>query len=162
MRKALGCLLMLASAMASFIVIGSVVVVGEFGAGTRIGAGLTLAIESQEGRSRARDIILLSDGDDPARDGEWRASVQRARSEGIAVHCVALGDSSEGHRIPAGSAWLTYEGKEVRTRREDAPLREIARVTGGELILAGTQMLNNFPWGNCWVERIDWRTASGW
>jgi Ca-activated chloride channel family protein len=113
----------------------------ELGAGTRIGAGLTLAVESQEGRSRARDILLLSDGDDPARDGEWRSGLERARSEGIAVHCVALGDSSEGHPIKAGNGWLMHDGKEVRTRREDAPLREIARRTGGELILAGTQQL---------------------
>jgi Ca-activated chloride channel family protein len=113
----------------------------ELGAGTRIGAALTLAVESQDGRARARDILLLSDGDDPARDGEWRAGVERARSESIAIHCVALGDASEGHPIRVGDGWLTHDGKEVRTRREDAPLREITRRTGGQLILAGTQQL---------------------
>jgi Ca-activated chloride channel family protein len=113
----------------------------ELGAGTRIGAALTLAVEAQEGRMRARDIMLLSDGDDPARDGEWRAGLERARSENIAIHCIAIGDAAEGHPIRNGSSWLMHEGKEVRTRREDAPLREIARRTGGELIIAGTQSL---------------------
>jgi Ca-activated chloride channel family protein len=112
------------------------------GAGTRIGAGLVLAVETHEGRARARDILLLSDGDDPARDGEWRRGIESAHREGIAVHCVALGDSSKGHGIPDGpdgKGWLTFGGKEVQTRLEEAPLLEIARHTGGEYIRGGTQ-----------------------
>jgi Ca-activated chloride channel family protein len=115
----------------------------DLGGGTRIGAALALAVDSHEGRSAAaRDILLLSDGDDPARDGEWRSGIDRARSEGIAVSCIALGDNQRGHRIPTDSGWLMYDGKEVRTRREDSPLREIARRTGGELIVAGTQPIS--------------------
>jgi Ca-activated chloride channel family protein len=114
----------------------------DLGTGTRIGAGLTLAVEAHEGRSRAaRDILLLSDGDDPARDGEWRVGIDRARAEGIPVHCVALGDADGLHRIPTGSGWLIHDGQEVKTRREDASLREIARRTGGEWIVAGTRPL---------------------
>ncbi len=112
----------------------------SLGAGTRIGAGLVLGVEAHEGRSwRARDLLLLSDGDDPARDGEWRRGIDRARAEGIAVHCVALGDSSQGHLIRDGKGWLSYDGKEVKTRLEAAPLLEITRRTGGQYILAGTQ-----------------------
>jgi Ca-activated chloride channel family protein len=113
----------------------------DLGAGTRIGAGLTQAVDAHEGRSRARDILLLSDGDDPARDGEWRTGLDRARAAEIPVHCIALGDAASGHRIPVAGGWLMHEGKEVQTRREDAPLREIARRTGGELILASSQPL---------------------
>jgi Ca-activated chloride channel family protein len=114
----------------------------DLGTGTRIGAALALAVDAHEGRSHAaRDILLLSDGDDPARDGEWRTGVDRARAEGIPVHCVALGDAAELHGIPLAGGWLMHDGKEVRTRREDAPLREIARQTDGQLILAGTQAL---------------------
>lgn len=112
------------------------------GAGTRIGTGLVLAVEAHEGRSRrARDILLLSDGDDPARDGEYRRGIERARSEGIPVHCVGLGDAREGHRIPVEGGWLTFGNQEVLTRLEEAPLREIVRGTHGELILAGTSRL---------------------
>jgi Ca-activated chloride channel family protein len=114
----------------------------DLGSGTRIGSALALAVDTHEGRSRAaRDILLLSDGDDPARDGEWRAGADRARAEGIPVHCVALGDAAEPHGIRISGGWLMHDGKEVQTRREDAPLREIARRTNGQLILAGNQRL---------------------
>jgi Ca-activated chloride channel family protein len=123
----------------------------DLGAGTRIGAGLSLAVkthaesltpaqEAGSGRSRsARDIILLSDGDDPARDGEWRTGIELAHRERIPIHCVALGDAVGPHRIPNGAGWLTYNDKEVLTRREDAPLQEIARRTNGRLIRAGAR-----------------------
>jgi Ca-activated chloride channel family protein len=115
----------------------------ELGPGTRIGAALALAVETHagSGRSRAaRDILLLSDGDDPARDGEWRTTgIDSALREGIPVSVIALGDSAQAHRIPDGSGWLKYNDKEVLTRREDAPLREIARATKGQLIPAGNR-----------------------
>jgi hypothetical protein len=105
------------------------------GAGTRIGSGLVLAAQTHDGRSSsARDLLLLSDGDDPARDGEWRRGIESARAEGVRVICVGLGDANDGHRIPDGKSYLTHDGKEVRTRLESAPLHEIARRTGGELI----------------------------
>jgi Ca-activated chloride channel family protein len=109
------------------------------GAGTRIGSGLVLAVDTHEGRSRqAQDVLLISDGDDPARDGEYRRGIDRARTEGIAVHCLAVGDDSAGHRIPDGNGWLTFGDREVETRLEEAPLSEIARRTAGEYIRAGT------------------------
>jgi Ca-activated chloride channel homolog len=108
------------------------------GQGTRIGAGLSLAVESFSGRSQAaRDILLLSDGDDPARDGEYRTGIELARSEGVPVHVVGIGDADEPRRVPDGTDWLKYEGRDVTTRLEDAPLREIARRTSGRLLLPG-------------------------
>lgn len=112
------------------------------GNGTRIGSALTLAIDSFDGRSaQAREILLLSDGDDPARDGEWGQGAERARSEGVPIHCIGIGDPGEGHRIPVGDNWLTDEGKEVRTRLEESPLRAVAQRTGGQLLLAGPKPL---------------------
>jgi len=75
----------------------------------------------------------VSDGDDPARDGEWKAGMERAREVGLPVDCLAVGDPHEGHRIPLGSGWMVDQGREVRSRREDSPLMEIARATGGTL-----------------------------
>src|SRR5262249_14619978 len=110
----------------------------DLGKGTRIGAALALAVDALEGRSKAScDILLLSDGDDPARDGEWEQGVNKARVEGIAVHCVGLGDSSEKVRIPRGKGWVMDDGKPARTRLEEAPLRAIASRTGGQLWLPG-------------------------
>ena len=40
------------------------------------------------------------------------------------------------HTVPDGKGRLSHAGQEVRTRLEDAPLREIARRTGGDLILS--------------------------
>ena len=109
------------------------------GQGTRIGAGIALAVESFSGRSQAaRDILLLSDGDDPARDGEYRTGLALARSEGVPVHVVGIGDADEPRRVPDGNGWLKFEGRDVTTRLEDAPLREIARRTGARLWLPGT------------------------
>jgi Ca-activated chloride channel family protein len=113
----------------------------ELGGGTRMGAALSFAIENATGRSRfARDVVLLSDGDDPARDGEFRQGAERCRSEGVRVLCVGVGDASEAKPIPlaGGKGRLTWAGKDVLTRLEEAPLREIARVTQGELLIFGT------------------------
>jgi Ca-activated chloride channel family protein len=110
--------------------------------GTRIGAALEMAVKAHDPRFRgARDVLLLSDGDDPARDGEWDAGAEAARAQGIPVHTVGLGDPDRGHRIPFGDGWLSPGGKEVRTRLEEAPLREIARKTGGVFLPARTRSL---------------------
>jgi hypothetical protein len=108
------------------------------GRGTRIGAALLAAVEWPGCRAE-RDILLLSDGDDPARDGEWRNGIRAAREAGVAVHVVAIGDASREHLIRTPTGWLTYQEKEVRTRLEVAPLQRLANETQGEWLLAGTR-----------------------
>jgi Ca-activated chloride channel family protein len=113
--------------------------------GTRIGRGLTLAVKAHDPRFQgARDILLLSDGDDPARDGEWAEGAREAYKEGIPVHIVAIGDPNQGHPIPQGREWRRDENEDrlVRTRLEEAPLREVARITGGEMTVAGTRPIS--------------------
>lgn len=110
----------------------------DFGTGTRIGNGLMVGLENLTGRDE-RDLLLISDGDDPARDGEWQSGTDRARAAGVAVHVLAIGDAAQTHRIRIGAGWLTYQGKEVRTRLEEAPLRRIAFDSGGILLVAGTR-----------------------
>ena len=102
--------------------------------GTRLGAGIRLAVESLD-RNRLpwQDLVLLSDGDDPASDDEWMQGVKAATDAGVPVHVVALGDSSEGHSIPYQGKLLTWRGDIVRTRRNDAVLGDIARLSGGVL-----------------------------
>src|SRR5262249_57041129 len=47
--------------------------------GTRIGAALRLAVAAHDPRMQgAQDIILLSDGDDPVADNEWREGIEAA------------------------------------------------------------------------------------
>ncbi len=110
--------------------------------GTRIGQALILAVGARDERSHgACDVLLLSDGDDPAGDGEWRAGIARARAEGVPVHCVGIGDPDEEHPIRVGRASLAHDGKEVGTRLKEGPLREIAVQTGGTLTLPGNRPL---------------------
>jgi Ca-activated chloride channel family protein len=112
--------------------------------GTRIGLGLELAVELHDGPvAGARDIILLSDGDDPARDGEWRRGIARAREQKIPVHCIGIGDPNAPHPLLLGPnrTPLLFNGKAVTTRLEEAPLQEIARLTGGRFLSADTRSL---------------------
>jgi Ca-activated chloride channel family protein len=101
--------------------------------GTRIGRALAMAaLAVHDSRfAGARDILLLSDGDDPARDGEWRKGAARVHLEGIPCYCVGLGDPDEDHPVPPGT------DRRARTRLHRAPLREIARLTGGSAIFPG-------------------------
>jgi Ca-activated chloride channel family protein len=110
--------------------------------GTRIGAALERALEAHDGPNpEARDILLLSDGDDPARDGEWRVGANRARAERVAVHVIGFGDPDTAHPIGEGKRRRRYKGEEIRTRLEEGPLRDIARRTGGSYTAAGTRRI---------------------
>jgi Ca-activated chloride channel family protein len=120
--------------------------------GTRIGAALVLAVESHDERfPGARDILLLSDGDDPARDDEWQAGVTAAKLKGIPVHVAAIGDSEEAHRIPTANGPLRHGDEEVRTRLEETPLRTIAEATRGQYVPAYTRTL---PLGELYLALI--------
>ncbi|MFO0863215.1 MAG: VWA domain-containing protein [Gemmataceae bacterium] len=102
--------------------------------GTRLGEGIRLAVESLDpARLAWQDVVLLSDGDDPAGDDEWMRGVKAATEAGVPVHVVAIGDAAEGHPIPHKGKLLAWRGEIVSTRRNDAVLNDIARLTGGTL-----------------------------
>jgi Ca-activated chloride channel family protein len=106
--------------------------------GTRIGAGIRMAVEAHDERFRGyQDILLLSDGDDPARDEEWREGVEAAHRRGIPVHTVGLGNPDAASPIPGrGREPLRHQSQVVLTRLEEQPLRLIALGTGGVYIPA--------------------------
>jgi Ca-activated chloride channel family protein len=131
---------------------------GDDRSGTRIGRGLAAAVATLDRPGAARDVLLLSDGDDPARDGEWKRGVARARAAGVPVHCVGIGDPDGEHKVPLGDGWLTHDGRPVTTRLEEAPLREIANQTGGVLSLPGTRPL---PLGEYYLGTIATHTTEG-
>ncbi len=100
--------------------------------GTRIGAGLKLALASHDPQRVGRQAVLLvSDGDDPAGDEEWQHGVQEAKALRVPVHVVGVGDPLEASTIPHGSDVLRFAGQPVRTKAEEDVLREIARRSGG-------------------------------
>jgi Ca-activated chloride channel homolog len=118
--------------------------------GTRIGLGLHEAIKAHDIRfGGARDILLLSDGDDPARDGEYRLGADEAREQGIPVHVIGLGNPDEASPIRIAGKAMVYDGQEVRSQLEEAPLREIAERTGGVYTAARTRSL---PLGRLYLD----------
>jgi Ca-activated chloride channel family protein len=122
--------------------------------GTRLGAALRLAVRLHDPAFRAgTDLVLLSDGDDPARDGEWAEGIVAARTARLPVHVVAIGDPQRSFPIPLGAGLLHYQGQLVQTRLEEEPLRQIAQGTGGSYLPAYTQ---SFPLGR-WFEEVLWR-----
>lgn len=122
--------------------------------GTRIGAGLRAAVELLDGNQPGyQDILLLSDGDDPARDDEWREGAEEARKRGIAVHTVGIGNPEIDTSIPLRpNVALKHNNEVVRTRLQEQPLEAIARWTHGTYTPARTQAL---PLGDLFEERIE-------
>jgi Ca-activated chloride channel family protein len=120
--------------------------------GTRLGQALSLAASGDDTRFvNTRDILLLSDGDDPGRDAEWRSGAQAAVLLGIRVHTIGIGDPNTASVIRLDSGLLMHEGQPVRTRLEEAPLRAIAEMTGGTYTSARTRTL---PLGSLYLDTI--------
>ncbi len=111
--------------------------------GTDIGAALKNAREvaRKDDRKTRKLFLLVSDGEDYG--GELSRQMAVFRSEGYRVHCIGIG-SEDAVPIPI----VNPEGKEVylrddagqivRTRFEEATLRQIATGTGGRYVRSTT------------------------
>lgn len=103
--------------------------------GTLIGAGLIAAVNAHDPRfPGSQDILLISDGDDPAGDREWmKKGSAAARAAGIPVHTVGVGD-------PVTHAFLSLgdpmNPELVNTKLEEDVLKQIAAETRGEYLPA--------------------------
>ena len=105
--------------------------------GTRIGAALSLAVESCDPKRVNRPVIvLLSDGDDPAGDDEWKQGVEAVRAKYYCVHVIGFGDPNRAETIPSGRDFLQYEGETVRTKLNEELLQDIARRSDGAYVPA--------------------------
>lgn len=109
--------------------------------GTRIGAALRLALHVLDAKAGG-DMLLLSDGDDPAGDEEWLQGAEEARRHHVAVHVVGIGNPREASVIPLGDGVLEFGGQPVHTRLNEKALEEIARRTGGTYVPARTTTLS--------------------
>jgi Ca-activated chloride channel homolog len=107
--------------------------------GSDFGQALTAAIAAfdQEDRAEGRSIVVFSDGE--SHDESWRDVAKRLEAIKIVVHGVAVGDSSRGHEIPVGPEGrpLKHNHEVVLSRRSDASLQQICKVTGGSFIPLG-------------------------
>ena len=98
--------------------------------GTRIGAGLIAAVQAHDKEfSGSQDIVLISDGDDPADDGEWVHGSDAARAADIPVHTVGVGSTIQ-------STFMTIGEEGFNTELKEEPLKQIAAETRGQYLAA--------------------------
>lgn len=109
--------------------------------GTRIGKGILAAIEALEPSSAPfADVLLISDGDDPGGDQEWRTGAQAALQEGIRIHTVGIGNPEQNWNLELPSSrGGKISMKPVSTSLHEDVLREIASSTGGVYVPARTR-----------------------
>jgi Ca-activated chloride channel family protein len=113
------------------------------------GTQLALALRRAEraidpATAKYTDVLLISDGDDMAKD--TLAAAEALGKRGVAVHTLGLGDPVKGALIPVRGrdgqvTHLRYQGELVHTRLEEAVLKSIAEKTGGRYLAAGTGYL---------------------
>jgi Ca-activated chloride channel family protein len=115
--------------------------------GTRIGAGVAAAVAAHDPRFQGfQDVILISDGDDPVGDGEWRKGATAAWKANIPVHTVGLGDPKVEVPIYIKGEFLETQPDEnvppdvVRTKLHEEPLTAIASDTRGKYVPAQREL----------------------
>jgi Ca-activated chloride channel family protein len=136
--------------------------------GTRIGAGLKMAVQAATAESTGPKLILMvSDGDDPARDDEWGEGARFAARHKIPVVVMGVGRLNTlppDNQIPWKDDWVRHEnGTPVATKLEEKPLQEIARLTGGNYTRAGTtdKDLDLTAYFKDWIEQRTLRSDAG-
>jgi Ca-activated chloride channel homolog len=101
--------------------------------GTRIGAGLALAVDQHDSAfGGAQDIILFTDADDPEDDREWNLGINRARTANIPVHVVGIGDP----RQPTPLLLPDINDELISTKLFEDVAQTIAREGRGEYLPA--------------------------
>lgn len=103
-------------------------------AGSNIAAALELARSNlPAGRSRARAVLLVSDGESSA---PAVAAATRLNHAGIALYVLGVG-TAEGARIPlADGGYVEQDGAPVLSRIDDGALRHLAALADGKMATA--------------------------
>lgn len=105
--------------------------------GTRIGAALAAAVAAHDPRfPGSQDVILISDGDDPADDREWAAGADAARQADIPVHTVGIGNPLAGAQVWTDDGPVHDGPDEVLSRMNEGLLRQLAAETRGQYLPA--------------------------
>ena len=124
--------------------------------GTRIGAAIRRAVTDHDPRfTGSQAILLLSDGDDPASDEEWRQAIAAARTAGIPLHVAGIGDPDRETILRIDGRPLEVPGPAglpipVQTRLNEELLQTIASEAGGQYLSARTTMPDLINWWEGW------------
>lgn len=104
--------------------------------GTHLAAALDLALQVLDSERRAqRILVLITDGED--QEGGWRERVPLLKERGMVVFSVGVG-APDGAPIPLRGEngdvmdWKRdRQGRMIRTRLDEEPLKQLAGETGG-------------------------------
>ena len=124
--------------------------------GTRIGAAIRAAVADHDPQfSGSQAILLISDGDDPASDEEWRQAISAARASGIPLHVVGIGNPDRDTVLRIDGRPLEVPGPAgfpipVQTRLHEELLETIAREAGGQYLAARTNIPDLVAWWEEW------------
>jgi len=91
-----------------------------------------------------KDIILITDGED--HDSFPLEAAKAAAAQQVSIYTIGVGDAVIGTRVPVQDttghrAYMEYQGQEVRSRMQADLLLDIARLTGGAYVPAGTRAI---------------------
>jgi Ca-activated chloride channel family protein len=123
--------------------------------GTLIGDAIRKALDSMPPQGDHDQIlVLLTDGED--QDSYPLDAAKKAAERGVKIFTVGLGDSKEGSRIPVRDAsgnlvYVKDEGKEHWSKTDQNVLQEIAKVTDGVHVSAGTR---TYDLGQIYEDRL--------
>ncbi|MCZ6875694.1 MAG: VWA domain-containing protein [bacterium] len=113
--------------------------------GTLIGDAIRKALQGFGSlEHNYKDIILITDGEDHE---SFPLEAAKAAAEAkVSIYAIGLGDPKVGTRIPLRddtkhSTFVQYQGQEVRSRMQEGLLLDIARLTGGAYVPAGTRAI---------------------
>jgi Ca-activated chloride channel family protein len=114
--------------------------------GSRLGDAITVATQGFLSKTNEhKAILLLTDGED--QESKPVEAARRAHQEsGVRIFPVGLGDLEQGARIPiesdGGRGYLLHDGQQVWSKLNGSVLAEVANVTGGAYIPAGTKRVD--------------------
>ena len=123
--------------------------------GTAIGDAIRLALRAMPPEAdRERAIVLITDGED--QESMPLEAAKDAAERRIRILTIGLGNPGEGGRIPIRTpngnlTYLRHDGQEVWSKMDESTLREIARLTEGAYVAAGTRM---FDLGQIYADSI--------
>ena len=123
--------------------------------GTAIGDAIRLALRAMPPEAdRERAIILITDGED--QESMPLEAAKDAAERQVRILTIGLGNPEDGGRIPVRDnngqlTYLKHEGQEIWSKMDATTLREIARLTEGAYIAAGTK---TFDLGQIYADSI--------
>ena len=123
--------------------------------GTSIGDAIRLALRAMPPEAdRRRAIVLITDGED--QESMPIEAAKDAAERQVRILTIGLGNPAEGGRIPIRNqngqlTYLQYDGQEVWSKMDETTLREIARITEGAYVVAGTR---TFDLGQIYADSI--------